>query len=133
MSVSKARRQTGSRQERLVASSKDIQEGDGVIAHIDDLDVGIFRIGGALYAYQNRCAHQGGPVCTGEILGRYEQVLDENRCVVREQFSAEEIHIVCPWHGWEYDIRTGRCVADPRFSLHSFRVTEREGSVYVEI
>ena len=48
-----------------------------------------------------------------------------------ERFSETEPHIVCPWHGWEYDLRTGRCAADPRFALRRYEVVCREGEVYV--
>ena len=96
-----------------------------------DLVIGVFRVGGAYHAYQNRCAHQGGPVCEGLVLGRVEAVLGADKEVVQERFSETEIHLVCPWHGYEYAIDTGRCVAEPRLSLRSFKVVERDGGVYV--
>ena len=86
---------------------------------------------GRLHAYENRCRHQGGPVCTGEIIGRYEQVLRPDGTVAGERFADDEVRIACPWHGWEYDLETGECTADRRFKLRRLEVRVREGEAYV--
>jgi nitrite reductase/ring-hydroxylating ferredoxin subunit len=65
------------------------------------------------------------------VLGRLEQILAPDKTVIGERFSEEEIHVVCPWHGWEYDLETGACAADRRFKLRSFRVVVRDDDVYV--
>ncbi|HZU19002.1 MAG TPA: Rieske (2Fe-2S) protein [Candidatus Dormibacteraeota bacterium] len=111
----------------------EIPEGGGVLAVAGEVEVGVFRVGGELRAYENRCRHQGGPVCTGEIVGRYEAVLNPDRTVAGERFADDQVRIVCPWHGWEYDLVTGACVADPRFRLRRFEVAVREGQVYVRV
>ena len=64
------------------------------------------------------------------IVGRVESVLDDNRYEVTRRFT-DEMRLVCPWHSWEYDLRTGRAVADSRFGLRTFRVMCRDGEVYV--
>ncbi len=46
-------------------------------------------------------------------------------------FNHDEIHIVCPWHGWEYDIATGEMVADRNFRLRKYEVDIRGDEVYV--
>src|SRR5262245_2199501 len=61
--------------EHLVAAERDIPEGGGVLVQAGGVEVGVFRVRGRVVAYENRCAHQGGPVCIGEIMGRYEEVL----------------------------------------------------------
>jgi nitrite reductase (NADH) small subunit len=111
----------------------DIPERGGVLAVAGDVEVGVFRVRDGLRAYENRCRHQGGPVCTGEILGRYEAVLGPDGTVAGERFVDDEPRIACPWHGWEYDLESGRCAADPRFALRRFRVSVREGDVYVSV
>lgn len=127
-------RRTVAGDEIWVAASGDVPEGDGVLVRLDDgLEIGVFRRGGALVAYENRCAHQGGPVCTGEILGRYEQVLAADKTVVRERFSTDETHLVCPWHGWEFDLATGECAVNRRARLTAYPVRERDGRVYVRV
>jgi nitrite reductase/ring-hydroxylating ferredoxin subunit len=119
--------------EHLAGVSHEFQEGGRKIVRIGETEIGIFRRTGLLYAYENRCLHQGGPVCEGLLMGKVEAVLDGGRRYLGEQFSDEEIHIVCPWHGWEYDLETGACAADRRLSLKRYRVVERGGEVYVVI
>ena len=110
-----------------------IPERDGVLITAGDLEIGVFNLGGRFRAYENRCRHQGGPVCTGEILGRYEQVLRADGTVEGERFNDDEVRIACPWHGWEYDLETGECTADRRFRLRRFQVTVRDGDLYVVV
>ena len=117
--------------EYRIGRAEGIVEGDGVLAELDGLEVGVFRVKGRLVAYENRCRHQGGPVCTGEVLGKYEQVLAPDKTVIAERFSGERLHIVCPWHGWEYDLETGQCAVDPGIRLRSLDVVERDGDVFV--
>src|SRR5437868_10186727 len=111
----------------------EIPERSGVLVQAGDTEVGVFKVNGRLHAYENRCRHQGGPVCTGEIVGRYEQVLRADGTVAGERFVDDEPRIVCPWHGWEYDLRTGRCTSDRRFSLRRLPVVVRDGDAYVRV
>jgi nitrite reductase (NADH) small subunit len=111
----------------------ELPEGGGVLAVAGEVELGVFRVRGQVQAYENRCRHQGGPVCTGEIVGRYEQVLNPDGTVVGERFNHDQLRIACPWHGWEYDLETGRCTADPGYRLHRFPVEVRDGDVYVRV
>jgi nitrite reductase/ring-hydroxylating ferredoxin subunit len=82
-----------------VAKSEDVPEGGRLVVGIDHLEVGIFRLDGALYAYENICQHQGGPVCQGMIIKRVIEVLDEHMQSRGDAFSETDLHVVCPWHG----------------------------------
>ena len=97
------------------------------------VEVGVFRVHGKLVAYENRCRHQGGPVCTGAVMGKLEAVLGPGGTILEERFSEDELHLVCPWHGWEYDLATGECAADRRITLRAFDVREEDGQVYVTV
>jgi len=119
--------------EVFVAQAGEIAEGDRRLVRAGPLVVGVFHIHGRYYAYRNRCVHQGGPVCQGTILGKVEAVLAPDRHVVRERFSSDEIHLVCPWHGYEYDIKTGVCAANPTLRLTAYPVIERDGGIYVRV
>ena len=101
-----------------------------MIGH-DGRDIVVFERGGRFYAFDNTCLHMGGPVGEGILIGKVEAVLDENKCFVREEFSKKEIHLVCPWHGWEYDIETGVCAGDRGRRLTKYETIEREGKIYV--
>jgi nitrite reductase (NADH) small subunit len=119
--------------EVAICSSDEVREAEGVLATVAGTEVGVFRVNGELVAYENRCRHQGGPVCTGAVLGRLEAVLGPGGTLVEERFSENELHLVCPWHGWEYVLATGENTVDPALRLRSFPVSERDGSVYLRL
>jgi len=116
-----------------VCKSVDVVEGGRLIVDIGDLTVGIFRIEGTLYAYENVCAHQGGPACQGRIVPRAAEVLDEHKAAHGRTFHQSEMHVVCPWHGAEYVITTGAHPAIPDMRLRSFPVHEEEGNIVINV
>lgn len=94
-------------------------------------EIGIFRCNDQFYAFENKCGHAGGPVCEGIILGKVEAVLAEDKSVVTERFSQDEINISCPWHGVEFDLATGACISDRSLKLRSFQVVQKGNEVYL--
>ena len=50
-----------------------------------------------------------------------------------QKFSDSQVHFVCPWHGYEYDIRTGECAADRRLRLKKYNVVQRGDDIYVAV
>ena len=119
--------------ELLVGKETDFEEGDRRIIVQGELEIGVFRIDGEFFAYQNQCAHRGGPVCQGKILGKVEEVLAEDQTSQGLKFSEESIHIICPWHGFEYDLRSGVNAGDGRLRLKKYQAKVKDGSVYVII
>ena len=116
----------------VVGLKEDVLEGGRVVVDVDGVEVGIFRIDGRLYAWENRCVHAGGPVCQGKLMPRVVERLDAGRRSLGDDFS-DELHIVCPWHGYEYDVRTGEHPADARLRLRSVAVEERAGEILVRL
>jgi nitrite reductase (NADH) small subunit len=102
-----------------------------VTVTVDGRDVVVLRHGERFHALANDCLHMGGPVGEGLVMGRVEAVLTEDKRVLGERFSDEEFHIVCPWHGWEYDIETGEFAGDRSRRLRCYEVTTRGDEVYV--
>ena len=109
----------------------DLTDGRRILARIDGRDVFVFEREGRLYAFENVCRHMGGPVGEGLLIGKVEAVLDEQKRLLYERFSKEEIHLVCPWHGWEYDIETGECAANRRIRLRRYEAVQRGEDIYV--
>lgn len=96
-------------------------------------EVGVFRLGAKFYAWENRCAHAGGPVCQGKIMNRVEEVLDAERRSVGMRFSRSKVNIVCPWHGYEYDIRTGCHQGNAAVRLKAVKTRIRDGVLYLVV
>ena len=116
--------------ERAVCRGDDVLDNQVKILEIDGVEIGLIRVNGFVVAFENSCPHQGGPVCYGEVLQRIEVVLDHQKRVVEERLSREDVDLVCPWHGWEFDIMTGECIADRRIHLRRWKIVERDGLIY---
>jgi nitrite reductase (NADH) small subunit len=92
--------------------------------------VGVVRVGDTFYALLNICPHQGGPVCTGGVFPRTRaEVLPNGR--LREWYDHDAPVIACPWHGWEFDVATGQCLADPTRRVAAYEATVVNGDVIV--
>jgi nitrite reductase/ring-hydroxylating ferredoxin subunit len=92
--------------------------------------IGVIKLGDDIVAFEDKCPHAGGPVCAGKIFRRVEAALDGDQVV--ERFSDSELVLTCPWHGWEFDARTGRSHADPRYRLRSVKVAIEGDEVVVD-
>ena len=119
--------------EHFVCSTGEIANGEVRIFNHNDLEIGVIHQGGRFYAYQNLCAHQGGPACEGLRLPQVVDVIGEGGILLGQRFDEDDMHIVCPWHGYEYHLETGEHVCNAALRLKKFKVTARDGGLYVEI
>ena len=117
----------------VVALSSDIPERGRTVVEVDGAEIGIFRLDGKLHAYANYCQHAGGPVCQGMLIERVVEALDDANRSLGDFFSETDLHIVCPWHGYEYNVATGEHPGNPRIRLRSYEVDESEGEVVVHL
>jgi nitrite reductase/ring-hydroxylating ferredoxin subunit len=117
--------------EQFVAKASDLKDGDRRIVVYEDIEIGVFREGGSFFAYNNYCVHQGGPACEGLIIAKVEEVLTTDRTSLGMRFDENDLHFVCPWHGYEYDLKTGECVGDRRLRLKKYKVEQRGEDLYV--
>ena len=118
--------------EILVGDFAELAEGDHKIFALDALEVGVFRVGDQVFAYENNCPHAGGPVCQGKIFNRVDEGLTPDKKSTGLRFS-DRRHIVCPWHGYEFDVETGAHPGNPRIKLRRVKVDVREGRIYVRV
>ena len=116
-----------------VGASASVPEGGRFVVDVGEKTVGIFRVGGKLYAWENTCAHQGGPVCQGKIIPRVREVIDAGGESQGFAFDESDLHIVCPWHGFEFNIRTGVHPGRPEARLLSVAVEETADGIYVTV
>ncbi len=118
----------------FVGHRSELPDGTQRIVSVPGGEIGVIAHGGHLYAYRNRCAHQGGPVCEGMVIGRVMAAMTEDKKMLGEYFSESEPHLVCPWHGMEFLLESGESAVDPRFRLHRHEVVEDpDGTVHVVI
>lgn len=117
----------------LVGDSRDVPDRGRLIVEFEATKIGIFRFGDRLYGYENTCVHQGGPACQGLMVPRVREVLDADKAARGMAFDPETMHVVCPWHGFEYDIQTGAHVGHPKLRLKRYEVFEDCGKIYVNL
>ena len=114
-----------------VGKKSEFKEGDKKIVPNGSSEIGVYFVKGGWHAYQNLCPHQGGPACEGLLMARVEEVIAEDKTYKGMRFNHDEMHIVCPWHGWEFDIANGEAVADRKHKLRRYDVEVRGEDVYV--
>ncbi len=120
-----------SKTEQFVAEASELNEGERKVYPLGETEVGVYRLKGKLYAYENHCLHQGGPACEGLMMPKVEEVLGPDMTLQSHRFNYDEWHIVCPWHAWEYDVTTGEYVVDRTRHLRKFDIVEKGGKIYI--
>lgn len=84
-----------------VASTDDVKPGHGMVVEMNDKALALFNIDGAIYAIDNTCVHRGGPLGEGDLEGDT---------------------VSCPWHGWQYNVKTGACLNNPAAKIDTYQV-----------
>lgn len=102
-------------------------EGGVTMVDVGGHRVGLFRVGDALHALADRCPHRGAPLCGGRIATPIEAgpsglTLGEPHSIVR-----------CPWHKWEFEIATGRALADAKLRVRRYAVRVEGDEVVVSL
>ena len=117
--------------EYRAGSVDDFKEGGRLLLKCGEAEIGVFLVDGEFYAWHNECAHRGGPVCQGRIMQRVVEPVQSDGTVRTLQYHADDMHIVCPWHGYEYNVRTGEHPGHAALKLRKASVIVRDGGVYV--
>jgi 3-phenylpropionate/trans-cinnamate dioxygenase ferredoxin subunit len=92
----------------VVGRVSELPPGGRKIVEADGRSIGVFNVDGSFYALRNSCPHQAAPLCLGAIKGMTMPSKPG------EYIWGREGEIVrCPWHGWEFDILTGRSIFNP--------------------
>ena len=95
-----------------VARVEDVPPGQGRECVAEDRIVAVFNVQGEFYALDGVCPHQGGPLGQGQLQG----------------------HVVtCPWHGWQFDVRTGQHQISPSIRHITLPVKVEDGQVWVDV
>jgi nitrite reductase/ring-hydroxylating ferredoxin subunit len=114
--------------QHVVCRTDEIAVGSAERVSVAGRDIAIFNVNGEFAAISDRCPHEGASLCRGKIVGLAEA--DEPGQV---RMLREGEFVRCPWHGWEFDIRTGKSWCDPaRTRVKSFAVSVADGAALQE-
>ena|SRR3974390_3050056 len=80
--------------------------------HIEGKAVALANVGGKIYAINNTCLHRGGPLGQGTLEGKV---------------------VTCPWHGWEFDVTTGKVVQNPQAGVDCYKTELRGEDIFVDL
>jgi nitrite reductase/ring-hydroxylating ferredoxin subunit len=95
-----------------VTSAGDLPAGQGMEASVAGRPVALFNIGGQFYAISNTCVHRGGPLGQGYVDGDT---------------------VMCPWHAWTFNVRTGENVVNAEMKVACYEVKVEDGQVLVRV
>ena len=79
---------------------------------LDGKTVALANVGGKLFVINNTCLHRGGPLGEGDL-----------KCQI----------VTCPWHGWQYDVTTGKLATNPAVGVETYPVEVRGDDIFVDI
>ena len=111
-----------------VAKVVEIPKGTRKIIQIEGRSIGVYNVDGEFFALHNYCPHQGAELCKGPICGTtlespvYEFIYGRDQEIVR-----------CPWHGWEFDLKTGKSLFSERVRARSYQIEVYNGSIGIII
>jgi nitrite reductase/ring-hydroxylating ferredoxin subunit len=117
---------------RLAFGADELPSGGRKVITSGRREIVVINTDGALYAVFNRCPHQQAPLDRGPLGGATMPI--EGGPVGAFEFCMEGRVLRCPWHHFEFDLETGRCLADPRrFRVATYEVRQEgeEIAVYV--
>ena len=111
-----------------VAALADLTEGKPRILSVAGREIGLIRWRDEVFAVRNICPHQLGPVCGGYAMPLLTGAVDGSI-----EVEDDRPVVVCPWHNWEFDVRTGRAAwADAPYRLKTYPVRVEGGRVLVD-
>ena len=93
----------------VVGKADEIPPGGRKIVRVAGRSIGVFNVGGRFYAIRNRCPHQGAALCEGKLWGVLKADVPGNF-----QYDASKEILACPWHGWEFSVKTGQSWCEPK-------------------
>jgi nitrite reductase/ring-hydroxylating ferredoxin subunit len=109
----------------VVARVEELPPGERRVVEVAGRSIGVFNVRGEYFALRNRCPHQGGPLCLGKTWGLVTGDLPG-----QFEFSRKGEILACPWHGWEFDMRTGQSWCDPqKLRVRAYEVTVEPGEM----
>lgn len=116
------------KQKVAVAQVSELPVGERKIVTVDGKSIGVFNVNGDYVAVLNVCPHELAPVCLGRVTGTTSASTPGEPL----KWGRDGEILACPWHGWEFDLKTGQALADKRH-LRMYPVSVEEDVVFVEV
>jgi 3-phenylpropionate/trans-cinnamate dioxygenase ferredoxin subunit len=111
----------------VVGTVEEIAPGTHKIVEVGGRSIGVYNVKGEYFAILNRCPHQAGPLCKGNVYGFLK-----SGNVGEYEYSRPGEIVRCPWHGWEFDVKTGQSWFDPvQVRVRRYNVVVTSGSEIV--
>jgi nitrite reductase (NADH) small subunit len=109
----------------IVAHVSELGPGARLIVALGRRSIGVYNVDGNYFAIRNRCPHQGGPLCLGTTSGLHTARFTDGDppAVVMER---EGEIVKCPWHGWQFDMRTGEAIFGERVRVATYKAYRSE-------
>ncbi len=92
----------------VVGRVRDFPPDTRQLVEVDGIEIGVFNVKGTYYALRSSCPHQGAPLCRGRVVGT-----NVSSKTYEREYAREGEIIKCPWHGWEFEISSGRSIFNP--------------------
>jgi nitrite reductase (NADH) small subunit len=116
--------------ELVVCHLAELPEGSRKMVRHRNLEIGVFNVGGQLHALRNICPHQFGPICDGPTSGEW---IANAGTEWRFHWHRDGEVLVCPWHGLEFDIKSGECLSRRSMKVHRYPVHVVDGEVRLSL
>ena len=112
----------------VVAAANEILPGQRKLVNVRGRPILIFNLDGDYFGILDRCPHQGASLCKGQLVG-----LVESDRPGQYNFTRSNEIIRCAWHGWEFDIRTGKSRCEPeKIKATQYNIDTKTGSEVIE-
>jgi nitrite reductase (NADH) small subunit len=112
------------RERAIVLGAAELPPGSRALVKAFGTNVALFNVAGALYALNNGCPHNGGPLCHGRIGGAPLPSTPHSYV-----WGLQDRVLACPWHGWEFDLATGEALFDAHIAAVSYDVNIEAGKI----
>jgi nitrite reductase (NADH) small subunit len=110
----------------FVAALQDLQLSKSKLVFIGDLEIGVYYLDGEAYAYLSVCPHRGAKICRGLVGGG-----NLPSKVYEYEYGMDDQILRCPFHAWEFDLKTGLSLLDDKIRLRKYQVEVEDGQVYL--
>ncbi|RKN71219.1 Rieske (2Fe-2S) protein [Paenibacillus ginsengarvi] len=111
-----------------LGSADQIPDGQHRVFEVGGRSIVVYHRRGEYFAYFNYCPHQGAEICKGRVCGT---TLPSD--VYAYDFGREGEIVRCPWHGWEFDIKTGKSLVKPNMRLLRYEVILEDGKLGIKM